>query len=100
MSACGHGDMLDGMATKRNVRLSYCHLLRLRACRQGYRNVRDGLGESNRNVRRSFEGGDGVNEADWSEWQRQWLGRCNFWRARLRWAVRATEDAFGRPHRA
>ncbi len=64
-----------------------------------YTNVRRGLGESNREVRAAYGARDEDAELDWSEWQKRWLGRCSFWRARLRRSIRDIEDLLGRPHR-
>jgi hypothetical protein len=87
------------MAARRNVRISYCHLLQLRACRAGYRNVRSALGESNVGVRSAYAEGDPTAEREWSKWQGRWLGRCSYWRARLRRSIRMVEDLLGRPNR-
>ena len=87
------------MKVRRNLGVSYAHLLRLRACRHGYRNVRKGLGGANRHILDAYAHHDEPAYGDGRDWQRQWLGRCNFWRARLRRAIRETEDRLGRPRR-
>lgn len=85
------------MNARRNISVKGCHILRLRTCRSGYRLARESLGLCNHAVRSAYETGSDSRERRADAAQGYWLGRCSFWRARLRWSINHVEDLLGRP---